>query len=204
MGIESLTAAVIAVSILASPTSYNEVLSENDKNVITAVVENQEKEKTRIDTAIKEAKEEEQRLKEEQEKLVNLTVRPVENYSLTSRYGMRIHPITSKAKLHSGTDYAKAKGSPIAAVRRGKVIETGEDGSYGNKVVIEHLNGVKSLYAHLSEIDVEVGDLVVAGDEIGTVGNTGLSTGPHLHFEISIKGETTDSEEWLKENITSE
>lgn len=204
MGIESLTAAVIVVGIIASPTSYNEVLSENDKNVITVVVENQEKEKTRINTAIKEAKEEEKRLKEEQEKLVNLTVRPVENYSLTSRYGMRIHPISGKEKLHSGTDYAKAEGSPLVAARRGKIIEAGEDGSYGNKVVIEHLNGVKSLYAHMSEIDVEVGDLVVAGDEIGAVGNTGASTGPHLHFEISIKGETTDSEEWLKENITSE
>jgi murein DD-endopeptidase MepM/ murein hydrolase activator NlpD len=97
------------------------------------------------------------------------------------------------AGLHSGLDYPAAAGTPVAAAGRGCVLSAGYDASgYGNLVVVRHRLGVTTYYAHLSSIAVDPGDCVVAGTRVGLVGSTGRSSGPHLHFEIRVRGATVD------------
>jgi murein DD-endopeptidase MepM/ murein hydrolase activator NlpD len=96
-------------------------------------------------------------------------------------------------RFHSGLDYVAAQGTPVMAAGRGCVTTAGYfPGGYGNLVVIEHRLGMTSLYAHLSRIDVRVGQCLVAGNRVGLVGSTGVSTGPHLHFELRIRGAVVD------------
>lgn len=99
--------------------------------------------------------------------------------------------------FHHGLDIAIPSGSLIRAARAGRVIKTGWLGVYGLTVMVEHENGVQTLYAHNSKVLVEVGDRVVGGEEISLSGNTGKSTGPHLHFEIRFNGKTVDPEHYL-------
>lgn len=112
--------------------------------------------------------------------------------NMSSGFGMRHHPVHKEFRHHSGLDIAASKGSPIDAVMDGKVIFSGERGTYGNTVVIQHEDGYKSLYAHCSELKVSVGEQVKSGDEIATVGSTGVTTGNHLHFEIRKNDEAVD------------
>ncbi len=111
---------------------------------------------------------------------------------ITSPYGWRIHPITHKREFHTGLDIGAPLGSPVFAARSGTVIFAGRNGGYGNEIMIKHANNYETLYGHLSQIDVYVGEHVEKGDFIGRVGSTGFSTGPHLHFEIRRYGRTYD------------
>jgi murein DD-endopeptidase MepM/ murein hydrolase activator NlpD len=117
-------------------------------------------------------------------------IQPISNKDLTrmaSGYGYRIHPIFKTHKFHSGIDFTAPKGTPIYATGNGTV-STAENGSgYGNHIVINHGYGYYSLYAHMSKIAVKKGQKVNRGDLLGYIGNTGTSTGPHLHYEV-IKG----------------
>lgn len=117
---------------------------------------------------------------------------------VTSSYGTRIHPITGKKKTHTGIDYGSPHGSNILAAAPGKVIVAGYNtGGYGNYVVINHGNGVTSLYAHASALCVSTGQTVTQGQVIAKVGSTGMSTGPHLHFEVLINGRHTNPSAYL-------
>lgn len=107
---------------------------------------------------------------------------------ITSRYGPR------RGRAHQGIDIALKTGDPIYATFDGKVRVSKVAGDYGNLVVIRHNNGLETYYAHLSKRDVEVGDWVVAGQQIGLGGSTGRSTGPHLHYEVRYKGQSFDPE----------
>jgi len=100
-------------------------------------------------------------------------------------------------RQHEGIDLAAAHGTPITAAEHGEVYFAGRLGGYGNTVLIDHGGGMHTLYAHQAELFVEEGDDVVAGQEIGTMGSTGRSTGPHLHFEIQLNGEPVDPLEYL-------
>jgi len=111
---------------------------------------------------------------------------------LTSEYGMRKHPILGVERKHDGIDIAAQTGTEIRNVMDGKVTFAGKRGGYGNTMIVEHENGLTSMYAHCNAISVSVGDVVSKGEVIGTVGSTGLSTGPHLHFEIQQDGEPID------------
>ena len=113
---------------------------------------------------------------------------------VTSEYGSRIDPITGVAGVfHSGIDIAYPKGTNIRAAKSGVVVTSEKrDTGYGNRIVINHGGGYATLYAHCHELLVSVGDTVDAGDIIATVGSTGRSTGPHLHFEIIFDGSTKD------------
>ncbi|GAB6183175.1 M23 family metallopeptidase [Thermodesulfovibrio hydrogeniphilus] len=107
---------------------------------------------------------------------------------LTSSFGMRLDPIDGKRRHHNGIDIAVAEGTPIKAVMSGKVIYSGYTKGYGNCVIVEHENGIQTVYAHNSKNLVKVGDRVDANTVIALSGSTGRTTGPHLHFEVRKDG----------------
>lgn len=110
------------------------------------------------------------------------TQNPVEG-TKTSNYGMRIHPITGKESFHYGLDIGAPEGTPITAFADGMVREVGFN-TYGNYVVLDHPDGISTLYAHCSRVDVQEGETVSMGDKIAAVGATGNATGNHLHLEV--------------------
>lgn len=111
---------------------------------------------------------------------------------ITSNFGWRVHPILGYERFHSGTDFGADYGSTIRAANAGIVIYAGWYGGYGNAVVIDHGNSITTLYGHASELYVAEGQVVQRGQAIAAVGSTGLSTGPHLHFEVRQDGEPVD------------
>ncbi len=119
---------------------------------------------------------------------------PVQGARITSRFGYRTHPITGNYGFHTGLDLAAAEGTPIAAVFYGKIKKIGEDDSWGKYVLVEHSDGFETFYCHLSEIYVENDTVIRQGETVGLVGSTGMSTGPHLHFEVRINGVRVDPE----------
>lgn len=114
------------------------------------------------------------------------------SYNVVSPYGMRMHPILKKKKMHTGIDIDGNTGNSIVAAYNGTVIMSQYRSGYGNTVVIDHGDGITTLYAHCSKLLVKVGAEVKAGQVIAKVGSTGLSTGPHLHFEVRKNGATTN------------
>lgn len=115
---------------------------------------------------------------------------PAGNNVVTCKYGMRTHPITGKRKLHTGVDLRAATGTKVYAANKGTVTTSGYSSAWGNYIIISHGGGITTLYAHLSKRSVSKDDKVKQGDIIGYSGNTGYSTAPHLHFEISKNGST--------------
>ncbi|AMU93524.1 MULTISPECIES: M23 family metallopeptidase [Sphingopyxis] len=115
--------------------------------------------------------------------------RPIEQMSLSSSYGMRVHPITGKLARHNGVDIPAPYGTPIYATADGIVGRAQRLGGYGNYVEIEHGNAIETRYGHMSSFVVQPGQQVKKGDVIGYVGSTGRSTGNHLHYEVRIDGE---------------
>ncbi len=111
-------------------------------------------------------------------------------YTITSSYGMRLHPVLKVKKLHTGVDIGAPRNAKIVAANTGTVIKSTYSAAYGNYVVIDHGGGVATLYAHMTKQAVSKGDKVTKGDTIGYVGSTGYSTGPHLHFEVIRNGQT--------------
>jgi murein DD-endopeptidase MepM/ murein hydrolase activator NlpD len=125
-------------------------------------------------------------------------VYPVMGSRTSSDFGTRRHPIKKDIRRHHhGVDLAAPKGSIIRSIASGRVIYSDPFGGYGNLIVIKHSNGLTSHYGHCQKRAVQVGQSVNAGDIIGTVGSTGLSTGPHLHFEIRRDGEPQNPERFL-------
>lgn len=119
-------------------------------------------------------------------------------YRITSPYGWRIHPILKTKRLHTGIDLGVPYGKNVVAANSGKVIFAKYNGSYGNCIIIDHGGGMSTLYAHLSSYSVKTGDIVATGQKIAQIGTSGLSTGPHLHFEVRINGSHTNPEKYLR------
>ncbi|MFF3504544.1 M23 family metallopeptidase [Streptomyces sp. NPDC003247] len=121
--------------------------------------------------------------------------------TVTSPYGSREHPLTGVTKLHTGIDFAAAQGAAVLAARDGQVVFAAMTKAYGNRVVVDHgsIDGkrLETTYSHLSALDVSVGQSVQTGTLLGRAGSTGLSTGPHLHFEVIYDGYYTDPQPWL-------
>lgn len=117
---------------------------------------------------------------------------PLKSYRITSPYGYRVHPISGNTTFHYGVDMAASSGTKVTAAAAGTVAETGFGNINGNYVKISHEGGFLTNYAHLSKISVKKGQSVKAGQQIGLVGSTGYSTGPHLHFEVRHNGYVQD------------
>ena len=111
---------------------------------------------------------------------------------VTSRFGWRSHPVSGEQDFHKGVDIAAAQGTPILAALPGVVEQTGYSESYGNFVVLRHSDNLRTTYNHCSEILAKEGEQLARGDRIALVGSTGISTGPHLHFEVEVKGLKAD------------
>ncbi len=116
---------------------------------------------------------------------------------VTSEFGYRRHPITGRRSMHSGIDISGKRGSPIVAMADGLVVFSGRENSYGNIVKIRHGNGLETWYAHNQDNRVREGDLVTRGEVIATLGSTGRSTGPHVHFEVRKNGEPVNPRAYL-------
>lgn len=173
--------------------SIIEKYTQNENDVKTNNVETV---KVAMQNKIEENKIIEQEKKEEEERQnaipsingIKLAVTPISG-TITSRYGAKSR---IRKSTHTGLDIAATKGTPIKVVADGTVTCASYQGSYGNLVKVDHGNGVETWYAHTSKMNVKVGQKVLAGDIIATVGSTGNSTGPHLHLEVRINGEHVD------------
>lgn len=127
---------------------------------------------------------------------------PVPGYTrISSKYGMRYHPILHVNKLHTGLDISAPMGANFVAANDGIVIKAGMNTAYGNMVIVDHGGGISTLYAHGSEILVQVGQTVKRGEAILKVGSTGYSTGPHAHFEVRLNGVVTDPMPYITNGI---
>jgi len=114
---------------------------------------------------------------------------PVLEGRITSKFGMRLHPIFKRYRKHPGIDFAAKKGTPIYAAADGVVKLSKHNGGYGNCVFVDHLYGYETRYGHMQKILVRSGQKVKRGEKIGLVGETGIATAPHLHFEVHYKGQ---------------
>lgn len=122
---------------------------------------------------------------------------PVSGAFITDPYGWRIHPTEKIKKFHTGVDFAVPHGTPICAMASGTVSSCGNNKWYGNNVTISHGSGYGSFYGHMSSYVVSSGETVTQGQVIGYVGSTGISTGPHLHFEIYVNGAAVNPMEYV-------
>jgi murein DD-endopeptidase MepM/ murein hydrolase activator NlpD len=130
--------------------------------------------------------------------LVATHVWPCAVKTLNSYFGYRIHPIFHTRKLHTGVDIGCATGTAVYSWNKGKILSYGLNGGYGNEMLVDHGEGITTLYGHLSAPVASVGGFVEAGALIAKSGSTGFSTGPHLHFEVRIKGNPVDPIPYLK------
>ncbi len=122
---------------------------------------------------------------------------PVFEPRITCGYGPRIHPITGKPSFHDAIDITGSTGELVLAAERGRVVYTGRKTNAGNLVILDHGNGYRTYYAHLNDFLTVRGMLITKGQPLGTIGSTGRSTGPHLHFKISLNGNSVNPLELL-------
>ena len=123
-------------------------------------------------------------------------VNPLKKARITSRFDYRVNPVTGRYVFHTGMDLGAASGSEIMAMKAGRVVSAKYNGGYGKVVILEHSDGIRTLYAHCSKLLVKAGDKVRRGEVIALVGSTGNSTGPHLHIEFRKGGKRYDPE-WV-------
>jgi murein DD-endopeptidase MepM/ murein hydrolase activator NlpD len=125
------------------------------------------------------------------------SVWPTLSRTVTSPFGYRKDPFTDKLSFHRGIDIAGKMNDPVVAAAKGTVHTVGSDKFHGNHIILEHGNGLRTWYMHLNEIVVHQGDSIDRGQLIGKLGTSGRSTGPHLHYEILLKGKSTNPAAYL-------
>jgi murein DD-endopeptidase MepM/ murein hydrolase activator NlpD len=186
---------------LAAQQRYFEELSENEERYQALLAQQRETERGIQAEYNKELAAEQAR---EAERLRNMPMPqgqlqwPVPSSTrITDQYGTRRHPIHRRTEHHSGVDIGARTGSDIVAAEAGIVRTASRQGGYGNTVIIEHSGGMSTLYAHASKILVSVGQRVERGQTIALIGSTGVSTGPHLHFEVRLNGKDVNPKGYL-------
>lgn len=161
---------------------------DNSENIEVKVITDNESNQSNF--------EEEEEIKITKEDIRKLDLSKIESYELywpvvstkiTSQFGNRMHPILKENRFHRGVDIASVKGAAVNSGVKGVVTSAGGKGNYGNMIEVRRNDGLKVRYAHLSKIEVRVGQTVQEGDKIGEVGSTGMATGPHLHYEVLIE-----------------
>lgn len=181
-------------------TEYNESIAESEQQIdnLEDAIESEDSEIALLEQAILTEK---QQIYAQQN--LQLTydggsfVKPIESYKyVSSKYGYRYHPITGQYKFHSGVDLAAPRGTAIYAAYKGVVASAGYNSSMGNYVMINHGNGLYTIYMHASVLNVSEGDTVSTGQKIAEVGSTGSSTGNHLHFTVRKDGEYVDPNDY--------
>ncbi len=136
-------------------------------------------------------------LKEQQDHWARVpSIQPAEGY-ITSGYGYRKDPFTGRIKFHHGVDIFAARGTPVVAPARGRVVRIRRERGYGLTLELDHGNGIHTFYAHLQSVKVHRGQEVERGDTIAFVGNTGRSTGPHLHYEVRVQGRRVNPRRYI-------
>lgn len=126
-------------------------------------------------------------------------VKPLNNLRLTSPFGMRFHPVLKTYRMHNGADFSGREGTPLYSMTSGVVKHTISDNACGLGAVIQHAEGITSHYCHLSKVSVRSGEKLKPGQTIGAVGDTGRSTGPHLHLGIKLNGKWIDPVPFMKQ-----
>ncbi len=132
------------------------------------------------------------------------SINPVKNphVHISMAFGPNIHPINGNWYIHKGIDFSTwHAGDPVMSTASGQVVTAGYDNSFGNYVIVKHNHGIYTRYAHLNSIRVKKGQLVDQGEIIGTIGNTGISTGPHLHYEVHIGSDVVDPAKYININM---
>ena len=186
--------------VKALEAENQQILDAINSDIASAKAEQEmkEKENARIQNEIKKILEEQAKAGQTLTYSASGMVWPCPGYkTLTSQFGRRFHPVLKIYRTHSGIDIAAPSGANIVAAAAGKVITSTYSSSYGNYVVINHGSGITTLYAHMSSRGVSEGATVTAGQSIGKVGSTGISTGPHLHFEVSVNGTRQDPQSYV-------
>jgi murein DD-endopeptidase MepM/ murein hydrolase activator NlpD len=118
-------------------------------------------------------------------------------FKLTSNFGYRRDPVTRRVAVHTGQDFGGPRNAPVLATASGRVVESGRAGAYGIMVAVDHGMGISTRYAHLRRAMVRTGQKVRVGQQVGIMGNTGRSTGAHLHYEVRVDGEPLDPAKFL-------
>ena len=182
-------------------SKYADLLTDIDKN-LDKVSKKLVVQSTSYDDVLSMAKTKEKRLN------ARPAIQPVSIKRLRrfgSAFGMRMHPILKVWKMHEGIDLTAPRGTPIFATADGVVLQASPTtGGYGNKILIDHGFGYRTLYGHCFEINVERGQKVKRGDIIGTVGSTGLSTTPHLHYEVHIHGKKVNPINYYANDLSAD
>lgn len=195
-------------SITPNTEYYDNLLKETNAKIIVATTKKLNEIKKQLYVQSKSFDEVLTLAKENEHKLTNIpAVQPVLNKDLrrtASGYGWRIDPVYNVRRFHSGMDFSAPIGTDIFATGNGTIATTGWKQGYGNTVTIDHGFGYVTLYAHMHEIHVTEGQKIKRGDVIGLVGNTGKSTGPHLHYEVHYKGEVQNPQNYYFMDLSPE
>lgn len=141
-----------------------------------------------------------ERLEAKRERLASMpSIQPTKEGWITSAFGMRTSPFTGRRHFHKGLDIAADYGTEIIAPARGRVVFSGRKGALGRTVILDHGYGTRTTFGHSKELYVKKGDLVERGMVIAAVGNSGRSTGPHLHYTVSVQGKAVDPQDFILE-----
>lgn len=125
------------------------------------------------------------------------------NYHISMAFGPNLHPLQGNWYIHKGLDFSTWRsGDAVVATASGQVVTVGYDNSFGNYIIIKHNHGMYTRYAHLNSFRVKKGQIVDQGETIGTIGNTGISTGPHLHYEVHIGSDVVDPAKYININLS--
>lgn len=196
---------VTQVSSTMAQLERNKLAKEKTKEQLFQEIESLSKAYDELDQQSRQITADLQRLQREYEKELGQTgaivLSPPVNGRITSIFGPRFHPVLRRQRMHTGIDYGVPQGTPVKAAATGVVFLADWYGGYGKTVIIVHGKGISTLYAHMSAIKVTKGQRVEKGAVIGLAGSTGLSTGPHCHFEVRVNGEPRNPLDYLNKPI---